>query len=623
MKGHINNPRQERRLFIKRIIVALFIIAILSAALLLRLIYLQTEQHRHYATLSAQNAISFIPIPPRRGLIYDRNGRLLAKNIPVYNLVITPNQIHNMENTLQGLQKIIPLSNDEISTFKKQLYQHHRFDKVLLKTNLTEQQIAAFAVNRWKFSGVTIQEELIRHYPYGSAFAHVVGYTGRINDNDLKHINIDDYKGTHYIGKTGIERYYEKLLHGKIGYKRVEVNAAGKTLRTLGTIPAKGGDNIYLTIDAKLQLAVEKALKGYAGAAVVLQVNTGQVLAMASAPSFDPNLFVRGISSKDYNALLNDPMQPLYDRAVRGLYAAGSTIKPFIALGALDDGVITPNFTIDDKGIFKIPHNKHIYHDYAWKQGGRGIIDVTKAIMVSSDTFFYTVGYKMGIDKIDAILSQFIFGKKTGIDLPDELSGVLPSPAWKMKSYNTPWYLGDTVISAIGQGYTLVTPIEMALNTAMIATRGKHYKPYLLDAISDGSQKTYTKTQQLPSVQLKHQQPWDVVLNAMHKVISRYGTGWGFGEPKNYTAAGKTGTAQVISINFGENYSKVPKKQRPDSWIIIFAPYKNPEIAVAVVVEHAPGHSAKIARRITDYYFAHKKEILGENNKTVATAKIK
>lgn len=609
--------KSEKKRFLTRIIIAIGVLVLLAMLLLARLVYLQIIQHKYYRTLSAQNAISVVPIPPRRGLIYDRHGNLLATNITVYNLVAIPNELHHLSDTLERLEKIIPLTNNEIKRFKRQLRQHRRFDQVPLKIALSNQQAALFSVNSWKFPGIHIQAQLIRHYPQGSAFAHVIGYVGRINDQDLKKVNLDNYACTNFIGKTGIEKHYECLLHGKVGYQHIEVDASGKPIRTLKSIPAQAGDNIYLTIDKGLQLATEKAFGDKAGAAVVIQVNSGQVLAMVSMPSFDPNLFVRGISSSAYKALLDDQKQPLYDRSIRGLYASGSTIKPFIALGALDDGVITPDYTIEDPGYFMLPNSKHVYHD--WKKGGHGKVNVTKAIIVSCDTFFYKVGFKMGINKIDSILGKFGFGQKTGIDLPNELGGVLPSPAWKMKSYQKSWYYGDTVITSIGQGYMLVTPLELAVHTATLATRGTHYQPYLLDAAEINGHKIYIKPKMLAPVILKHPEIWQTVLSAMHQVISKEGTAWRFGDPKNYTAAAKTGTAQVVSINFGENYANVPEKLRPNSWIIVFAPYKKPEIAIAVLVEHHTGTSAPISRKIADYYFAHRQQILSTSQQSAST----
>lgn len=608
LKNYLNDPTQQQRLFNNRVLVTIIGMIILALILLGRLYYLQVNRYQYYSVLSKNNAINLIPIAPRRGLIFDRHGHLLAKNETVYNLVLIPSEVKNLQQTLKQLEKIIPINQDELTAFYRQYHQRRRFEQVPLKLKLSQKQAAIFAVNSWRFSGISVQAQLMRNYPYGSAFAHVLGYVSRINSRDLKQVDIDNYAGTNFIGKTGIEKYYEPLLHGKVGYQQVEMDANGRPVRTLSTTPAQAGANLYLTLDKGLQIAAEKALGDKVGAAVVIQVNTGAILAMVSTPSFDPNVFVRGISNKHYQALLRNPQKPLYDRNIRGLYASGSTIKPFIAIGALDDGVITPQYHINDRGYFTLPHNKHIYHD--WLRGGHGTVNVSKAIIVSCDTFFYNLGYKMGIDKIDQILNKFGLGQKTGIDLPNELSGVLPSPAWKKRAYGIPWYLGDTVITSIGQGYLLVTPMILASMTATLATRGHRYKPYLLNATQSAGKIKYVTPQALPSVILKHPQTWNTVLQAMHKVISQYGTAWSFGIPKTYTAAAKTGTAQVTSQNFSEDYTNVPKALWPDSWIIVFAPYKDPQIAITVLVEHGPGKSAPIARKIADYYFTHQAKII-------------
>lgn len=604
MSRLIKNQRGEKKLFQHRLASAVVIILVLAILLIIRLFYLQVGKHEHYNLLAKQNSVDMIPIAPRRGLIYDRNGVLLAKNIPVYSLMVIPDEVTDMPTTLAGIEKIIPLSKDEITRFQKSIKQHRLFTPIPLKLKLTQKQVAEFDVDKYKFPGISVQAQLIRYYPFGENFSHILGYVGRINQQELSEVNQKNYAGTNFIGKTGIENYYEKLLHGQVGYRQVEVDAGGKETKHLNTIPAKPGKNIYLTIDTGLQMAAIKALNGHRGSIVVIQPSTGQVLALVSSPGFNPNEFVDGISEKQYSTLLNNKDKPLYDRALRALYPPGSTVKPLLALQGLDTKTITPDFSIDDHGYFILPHSSHVFHD--WKVGGHGIVNVTKAIIMSCDTFFYQLGYKMGIKNIDSILDRFGYGRMTGIDLPDEIPGTLASPTYKMKQHQTAWYPGDTVNTSIGQGYMQVTPMQLASAYATLSERGKRFKPYLLLATSNNTQqKIYTATKPLPPVKLASQQSWNVVINAMHDVISQEGTAWRFGIPKGYTAAAKTGTSQVISRNLSENYTNTPINLRPNSSIVVFAPVKNPQIAIAVIAEHAPGTSAPIARKVADYYFSH------------------
>ncbi|MCP4473754.1 MAG: penicillin-binding protein 2 [Gammaproteobacteria bacterium] len=615
MKNLIKNQRSERSRFIRRLIIGTIIAALLILLLLIRLFTLQVISHKRYATFSAQNAINLLPIAPQRGLIYDRHGNLLATNQPVYSLVVTPSRVKSLDHSINQLQTLIPISSDERKLFNKQLQQHRRFEQVPLKMTLSKDEMAKFEVNRWRFPGFNVQAQFIRYYLYGPTFAHAMGYVGRINDQELQKINNSRYAGTNFIGKTGIEKYYEPLLHGQVGYRRVEVDASGKAIRTLGKIPAKAGKNLYLTLDKGLQQTAENALGDLSGAVVVINVKNGNILAMVSTPSFNPNLFTRGISSKNYRLLLSNNQRPLYNRTIRGLYAPGSIVKPFIALEGLNAKVITPEFKLFDPGYFKLPHNNHIFHD--WKRGGHGWVNVNKAIIQSCDTFFFHLGYKMGIDRIDEVLSAFNLGHPTGIDLPNELGGVLPSPKWKMKSYQHHWYPGDTVNTSIGQGYMLVTPLQMAVATATLSQKGLGFHPNLLQTVSNNNKSILTAPRPLVKIELNSPQTWQLVLSAMYQVISKEGTAWRFGHPKNYTAAAKTGTAQVLSSRFS-NYKHVAIAKRPNSWFIVFAPYEDANIAMAVIVEHGPGKAAPIARKVADYFFAHKAAILA----TTVTEKV-
>lgn len=600
----VKDPVREKRLIHHRLIVAVVIVLVLGILLFSRLFYLQIVKHHYYYEQSIQNARNLFPIVPRRGLIYDRNGVLLADNIPVYSLIVKPDETEMLDKSLADIQSLITISPVELNQFQKQLKQHRPFDEIPLKLKLSDKEVAKFSVNSYQFPGFSVKAQLIRYYPLKDNMAHLLGYVGRINDEDLKNIDTSNYIGTNFIGKNGIESYYENLLHGKIGYKQMEVDAGGHKIHDIGNITAQAGKNIYLTIDSKLQLAAENALGSSEGSIVVIDVSSGQILAMVSHPSFDPNLFVNGIDDTTYKALLNDKNHPLFDRSIRGLYPPASTVKPFLALQGLDTGTITPSYKIFDPGYFQLPNSKHIYHD--WKYGGHGEETVTEAIMQSCDTFFYRLGNQMGIANIDKILGEFGFGQLTQVDLPNELPGVLPSPLWKEKHYKTTWYPGDTINTSIGQGNTQITPLQLASAVATLSTRGTRFKPYLLYATENATgQKTITAPVSLPPVVLKDNTTWDVVLKAMSRVISENGNAWRFGIPQNYTAAAKTGTAQMISVFLhSADYAKIDKSHRPDSLIVVFAPVEKPQIAVAVLVEHDPGGAAPLARKVTDYYFS-------------------
>ena len=438
----------------------------------------------------------------------------------------------------------------------------------------------------------------------GASFSDILGYVGRINEKELNKIDQTNYAATNFIGKVGIEAYYEDQLHGEVGYQQVETDASGRIVRVLKRIPPKPGENLYLSVDSKLQLASEKALGDNFGAVVVIQPSTGEILAMASNPTYDPNLFVKGMTTKEYNALQNAPGRPLFNRSIRGQYAFGSTIKPFLALEALNAHAITKSYKIKDPGYFSLPGSSHVYRD--WKRGGHGTVDVIKAITISCDTFFYTVGVKMGISNIHAILNDFGFGQLTGVDIGEEIPGLVPSPAWKHKAKGQPWYPGDTVISAIGQGYMLTTPLQLANGTAILSMRGHGFKPHFLTKWQDAQGKFHTKPPVTAPVVHADPQYWDIVIEGMQKVIQPGGTAARFGHTP-YTVAGKTGTAQVYST-YGKGQDKnLPKHLRDNSLFIAFAPIDKPEIAVSVMAEHSKD-AKMIARKVFDAYFEEEKE---------------
>jgi len=594
----IKNHTREIHLLKNRIFIATIILVLLTLFLLSRLVYLQIFQHKYYTTLSNNNKIDLIPIPPRRGLIFDRNGTLLAKNVPVFSLIVIPSQVKNIQATIDQIKKIIPLSNNDIDQFHKQYKQHRRFEQIPLKIKLSEEDVARFEVNRYRFPGVSVKTQLSRIYPFGKIFAHVIGYVGRINTRELSKIDPANYAATNFIGKIGIEKFYEQTLHGKVGYEKIEIDANGQIIRTISSIPSIRGDNIYLSIDSKLQMAAEKALDHHRGSIVAIQPSTGQILALVSHPSYDPNVFVTGITHKDFNKLQNNKNHPLYNRALRGLYAPGSTIKPFIAIGGLASGVTTPSFKIFDPGWFQLKNTKHIFHD--WKRSGHGWVDLHDSIIQSCDTYFYDLAHKLGIRRLDDILDQFGFGKPTHIDMPEELSGNIPSPEWKFKIIGYPWYSGDTVNAGIGQGFMQVTPLQLSASTTLLANHGLHFQPHLLYGIQNHDSNMIPEQPIVESpLTLDDTNNWNIVINAMSKVITG-STGFRFGSKPPYTVAAKTGTAQVVSLQETQ-LNDIPEQLRDNSLFIAFAPIKNPKIALAVVIEHSP-EAPVVARKVLDYY---------------------
>jgi penicillin-binding protein 2 len=604
----IKNYTEEKRLFQRRLIIAAIFILLLISLLIARLIYLQICQHDLYLTMSKKNHLELRPIDPNRGLIYDRNGVLLAENVPVFSLDIIPGHVKDLNQTLADLQKIVALSPNDLEQFYKSLRRHRLFEPIPVKLKLTEKEVAKFQVNQYRFPGVMINARMIRNYPLGQTISSVLGYVGRIDAQDLYNVDIVNYSASNFIGKSGIENYYENELHGQIGYQQVEIDASGRPIRTVDRIPPIPGENLYLTIDSKLQQVAEKALGKEQGAVVAIEPETGEVLALISTPDFDPNLFVQGITTNQFKQLQKTEGNPMYNRAVRGIFPLASTIKPFLALEGLDSGLITPHYTIYDPGWFKLPNTKHIYRDWNWKYGGHGYVNVARAIIVSSDGFFYNLAVLLGIDRIDDILNRFGFGNKTGIDMPNEASGLIPSPDWKMRVRGDHWYTGDTVISGIGQGFMLVTPMQLAAAVAVIANRGLRFQPHLITKIQLPGEQIFKQPPIAEDpIMLTNKNAWQVVIKAMQGVI-RNPSGTGrirFGTNPKYTVAAKTGTGQVYS-NHGRdenqgNEANIPKKLRNDSAFIAFAPVKNPQIAIAVLIEHSP-RAGSVARKVLDYY---------------------
>lgn len=602
----IKNPHREIKLFTRRIIVSVVLVIFFSLGLMTRLFYLQINQHQTFTSLSEQNTITIIPVEPARGLIYDRNGVLLAKNIPSFNLELNPSQTKGgVPDTIRRLQAIISISPKDIEMFNHRRKQSSSHVPIPLRMKLTEAEVARLYVNQYFFPGISIKTRLIRNYPLGELLGHIVGYEGRINAKDMEQIDKINYSDSEYIGKMGVEKQYEKELHGTVGNQEAETDANGRIERVIAEHSPINGQDIYLTIDTRLQEAASQALGNESGAIVVINPNNGEILAMVSKPTYDPAPFVIGITPEDYQTLLNMPERPLYDRAMRGLFSPGSTIKPFYAIGALNFKAITRDFKIHDTGLFYLPGVSHVFHDWDWKHHGHGIVDVSRGIIVSCDVFFYNVAQRLGANRQDAILNAFGFGKPTGVDLPHEIGGLVPTPAWKRKVRHEGWYAGDTLNIGIGQGTLMVTPLQLAQAVSIIAMRGVRYQPHILLKTMHANQ-TMLQPHFLPEQRVVLNDPtiWDTVIGAMQKVISSgEGTAHHFGRDAPYTAAGKTGTAQVVGRANGEDEDEnTPKMLRNNHLFISFTPVDHPQIAVAVIYEHMIGPDA-LARQVMDAYY--------------------
>ncbi|MES2204750.1 MAG: penicillin-binding protein 2 [Pseudomonadota bacterium] len=588
------NPHQEKRIINQRVIIAIGFILLLVLFLLTRLAYLQLFKHSYYTNLSKQNRIETVPITPVRGLIYDRNGLLLARNVPVFSLDITPSETVDVKQTVEALSALLPISDDQRKLFYKTLRQQRRFQSIPLILKLTDEQIAVFSVNRYQFPGVEVKARMLRDYPQGDELAHVIGYVGRINAADFAKLDEANYSSSDYIGKTGLEAYYENELHGQVGFKQIEIDASGNIVRTLKVTPPIPGKTLHLTIDEHLQEVAIQAFGKFHGAMVAIDPNNGDVLAMVSVPSFDPNLFVQGITQTDYDFLRNNPARPMYHRALNGLYPPGSTIKPFVGVGALGNEIVTPQERILDPGYFKLKNSTHVFHD--WNHTGHGWVDMHRAIVVSCDTYFYWLSLKMGIKGIDQVLDAFGLGHATGIDLLNEPEGLIPSPAWKEKRWGQSWYPGDTLNTSIGQGYMQVSPLQLAVATATLSMHGQGYQPHLVQ--SDATLRYQADFTQMSA--------YDDIITAMQDVIrSPEGRGFRFGRNAPYSVAAKTGTAQVYSIKDDATASSL-EALRDHGLFIAFAPVENPKIAVVVVAEHTGETAPVVARKVMDAYLLRK-----------------
>ena len=612
--NELKNYQHEQHDFKLRLAVLGLLVIIAFSALTIRFYFLQIKRYDYYQTLAENNRISIVPITPKRGLITDRNGVVLAHNFFVYTLEVTPSKVENLEKTIAELSKLVEISSFDLKRFNKLKEQSHNFESIPLRTHLNETEAAKFAVNRFRFPGIELKSRLFRHYPFGKMGAHMIGYIGRINDKDLTNMEEDDtlsnYKGSDHIGKSGIEQSYESQLHGTTGFQQVEIDADGQAVRTLTSTAPISGNNIVLSVDIKLQEIAETAFGEHRGALVAIKPDTGEVLAFVSMPTFDPNLFVDGIDIDNWNQLNDSLDKPLINRPLRGIYPPGSTFKPFVALAGLEAGKRLPPFSINDPGYFTLPNSVHQYHD--WKPGGHGVVDIRRAITVSCDTFFYGLAMELGIDKLTNFVSHFGFGVKSGIDINGEISGLLPTPEWKMRRYKQPWYMGETVITGIGQGYTLVTPMQLAQATAILANKGVAMRPRLVSGITNT--KTGAVSSIKPTITEKiplNEGNLEIVKLGMIDVTMPGGTAASVGADAGYSIAAKTGTAQVIGMKKNEKYNAnaIDERHRDHALFIAYAPADVPKIALAVIVEnggHGGSAAGPIARKVMDYYLLGK-----------------
>jgi penicillin-binding protein 2 len=604
----LKNSEHESSLIAKRVYISGLILLLLVLMIISRVFYLTVLEYDHFTTLSKSNRVKITPIAPTRGLIYSRDGILLAENKPTFSLEVILEQTDDVDELIDQLKKIISIEDNDIKRFKKSLKKKRRFENVALRLNLNEEEVALFAVNRHRFSGVDVVAGLNRYYPLGEELVHSIGYVARIDEDDMKKLNASNYSGTAHIGKLGIEKSYESLLHGDVGYQQVEVNAQGRVIRVLDRTAPKPGENLHLTIDVSLQQVAIEALKNKRGAIVAIDPRNGDILTFVSSPGYDPNKFVNGIDTKSYKALLSSKDKPLINRATQGKYPPGSTIKPFMGLLALNNGVRNLNDESWCPGWFSLKGHEHRYRD--WKKQGHGHTDLHKAIIQSCDVFFYILAHELGINRIHQGLSKFGLGKKSGIDISGESKALLPSREWKRKALGQAWFPGETLIIGIGQGYALTTPIQLAKATASLASRGNVVVPRLVfstsSSITNEKKELPIKTED--KIIMNNERYWGDIIQSMRDVVHGVGgTAWRSGLNAKYEFAGKTGTAQVIGIAQDKEYNKdeISEEFQDHALFIAFAPVESPEIAVAIIVENGGGGSktaAPIARKMFDNF---------------------
>ncbi|WP_180049090.1 penicillin-binding protein 2 [Acinetobacter sp. YH12144] len=610
MKQHypLKNVQQEKRIYRNRVVISIGIVSFFMLLLVARYAYLQIKSYETFSTAADQNRIRLQPLAPSRGYIYDRNGVLLADNYPVFSATMSRADVEDIDDTVERLTPLLELTDEDIERFKSRIKTSKKTERVSIKLNLNENDIARFSEVKYQFPGVNIETQMTRYYPHGELFAHVIGYVGRINDKELKTIDKDLYAGSNLIGKIGVEKSYEELLHGMPGNESVEADAFGNVLRHLGRKDPIRGNDLYLSLDYGLQMVASEQLADRRGAIVAIDPRTGEILALVSSPSFNPNLFVTGISSKDYSELRDSLDQPLYNRAVQGAYPPGSTIKPMFGLGGIHYGLVDWSTAISDPGYFTLPGDSHRFRDH--KKTGHGSVNLHKAQVISCDTYFYVLSYRMGIEKMNTWMRQFGFGEKTGVDLPSESTGLYPNPEWKLRTRKSNWLKGETISVSIGQGAFTATPLQLAMATAITANQGSHVTPHVLRE-SKGSK--VHKVHNAPNGRIQFNgkpDDWIKMRDAMIDVVQT-GTGRGIRTPM-YQIAGKTGTAQVKSIAQGKRYNEslLTERQLDHGLFVGFAPAEKPEIAIAVVWENGRhgGSAAQIAKPMFDYWLLTRKK---------------
>lgn len=614
----IKDHTAEANLFARRTVIALMVVGVMLAMIVSNLYYLQVTRFEAYQTRSNGNRIKVLPVAPNRGLIYDRNGVLLAENKPVFALEVVPEDVDDLDEMLRALSALLNISDEEIEDFHQATKRQRRFKPVVLRNRLGVRDVAIFSASQHKFPGVTVEARLARHYPYGASLTHMLGYVARINKKDLQKLSEAgqdaNYAATHFIGKLGVEKFHEEILHGQVGYQEVEVNSQGRIIRTLNFEPPIPGQDLVLNIDVNMQLEAQKALEGRRGSIVALDPSSGGVIALYSNPSYDPNLFVHGISSKNYKALLDSTDRPLINRATQGQYPPASTVKPHLALVGLEEEVITPEYRMFDRGRYQLKNVSHVWRD--WNPHGHGWVNVTSAIEQSCDTYFWDMSYRLGIDRISESMGEFGFGEYTGIDLYEESDGILPSRGLKRARKNEPWYIGDTISVGIGQGYWTATPLQLVQSLTTLINKGTRYVPQILRGYNGSDGVRLEPKKELRPISIENESNWDVVLDAMYGTVNRENGGArdAFVDT-NYISAGKTGTAQLVSIAQDAKYDaeSLAEHLRDNAMYIGYAPYDSPEIAIAVALENAGGggkNAAPIARQMMDYFFKDRTDLV-------------
>jgi penicillin-binding protein 2 len=620
--SEMRNAEREVFFFRRRLVIAGVLALAAFGALFARFVYLQVYKHDHYRMLAESNRVAIVPIVPNRGVITDRNGVVLAQSYSAYTLELTPARIRNLEATIDDLAAIVDIQPRDRKRFKKLLDESKNFESMPLRTRLTDEEVARFAVNRYRFPGVDIKARLFRQYPYGEVASHVIGYIGRVTDRDLERIaswnETANYKGSDYIGKVGVELSYERELHGTTGVEEVEVDAGGRAVRTLSRTPPVAGNNLRLSLDIKLQEVAEQAFGDRRGALVAIEPGTGDILAFVSKPGYDPNLFVEGIDPANWELLNDSPDKPLLNRPLRGAYPPGSTVKPFLALGALTSGKRTPQYSIGDPGFFQLPGSSYRFRDD--KPGGHGSVDMYKSIVVSCDTYYYVLASETDIDDTARFLSQLGFGHKTGVDIEGELPGILPSREWKRTRFagekyreeHRKWYLGDSISAGIGQGYNAFTPMQLANATAIVANDGVAFKPHLVKNIVNLRTGEERSVAPQPTHTINARPEHIAIIKNAFVGVNKEGTSAAAFKGAPFTSGGKTGTAQVFSLK-GEKYvaHKIDERLRDHAWFVAYAPADKPRIALAVLVENGgfgAQAAAPIARKVLEYYLTGRTE---------------